>query len=261
VIEQDRSASEVGWFFAIAFGATAVLHGSIAALGLSFSLSPNSPVLALYLLGLATPAATAVWLSGPAARRSFLRSTLRPSRSPAVYAFALVAQPGLLALASLLSYAADQPAHPRFSVAGGFGLLALGQVWVVLGEELGWRGFALPRLLRLGSARSATLLLALMWGVWHAPMFFVPASLQAREPTWLFAAAVLVWACVHTALYLRGRPSIVPNLVFHGSANLVLNLVEVPVPAQGSLACAYAAVGLIVWYRLGHSLLADARSA
>jgi membrane protease YdiL (CAAX protease family) len=259
VIERDRSASEVCWFFAIVLGATAVLHGSIAAFGLPFSLSPSSPVLALYLLGLATPAATAVWLSGPAARRSFLLSVLRPSRSPAVYAFAVLAQPGILALASLLSSAADEPAHPRFSVASEFGLLALGQVWVVLGEELGWRGFALPRLLRLGSARSGTLLLALMWGVWHAPMFFVPGSLQAREPIWLFAAAVFAWACVHTALYLRGRPSIVPNLVFHGSANLVLNVVAVPAPARGSLACAYAAVGVIVWYRL--LLLADARSA
>jgi hypothetical protein len=41
-----------------------------------------------------------------------------------------------------------------------------------LGEEIGWRGFLLPRLLPLGKAR-AYLLLGVIWGLWHAPLILV----------------------------------------------------------------------------------------
>jgi hypothetical protein len=41
-----------------------------------------------------------------------------------------------------------------------------------LGEEIGWRGFLLPRLLPLGKAR-AYLLLGVVWGLWHAPLIVV----------------------------------------------------------------------------------------
>src|SRR5512134_2696927 len=48
-------------------------------------------------------------------------------------------------------------------------------VWLLtygLGEETGWRGFALPHLQRNRSAASATLILALLWACWHLPAFF-----------------------------------------------------------------------------------------
>lgn len=249
MVDRDRTGREVLRFFAIAFGATAVLHGAIVAFGLPFSLSLNSPVLLLYLLGLATPAAAAVGLTGFSSAGSFLRSAFAPA-SLGLCGVALVAQAILLAVTAIVAYATDDSGLPRWSVASEFALLALGQVWVVLGEELGWRGYALPRLLRLVSARVATVLLAFAWGIWHAPMFLVAGSLQAREPVWLFAAAVFAWACIHSALYLRARPSILPNLVFHASANLTLNCVVVPASAQSALACVYAVAGGIVWLRL-----------
>jgi len=132
---------------------------------------------------------------------------------------------------------------------------------VVLGEELGWRAFALPRPEQILSPRLATLVLALAWGVWHAPMFFVAGALQARDPVWLFALAILAWACIHTALYNHSRPSVVPNLVFHGCANLVLNLVVVSTHAQGELAAAYTLVGVAVWVILGRTQAVHAASA
>jgi membrane protease YdiL (CAAX protease family) len=45
-------------------------------------------------------------------------------------------------------------------------------------EELGWRGFALPRLLKRFSPFTASLALGVIWGVWHLPSFFVSGMVQ-----------------------------------------------------------------------------------
>lgn len=121
------------------------------------------------------------------------------------------------------------------------------------GEASRWRGFALPRLERLLSPRLATLAHGLAWGVWHAPMFFVAGSLQARDPVWLFAISIFAWSSIHTALHHCSRPSVVPNLVFHACANLALSLAVVPAPAQRELALVYSLVGVAVWLLLGRT--------
>jgi membrane protease YdiL (CAAX protease family) len=261
VTDRDRSARELGWFFGMALGSTAVLHSSIALLGFRFSLSRDSPALLLYVLGLVTPSVSALVLSGRVGRWRFLQSALRPRGCAGVYGCAVLAQPCLLALAWLLANASGESALPRFSASSTFAFLALGQLFVVLGEELGWRAFALPRLEQVFSVRIATLVLALAWGMWHAPMFFVAGSLQAHDPVWLFGAAIFAWSCVHTALYHRARPSVVPNLLFHGCANLALNLVEVPAQAQGDLAGAYILIGFVAWLVLGFTRPALGASA
>lgn len=229
----------------LALGATAVLHAPLRVLG--FSLAPSAPAFYLYLAGLAMPSVAAIVLSRSGTRRAFLRSALGPRGPVRAYATALLAQAGLVMLAWLLLLASDTQSTPRPSLAPGLALLAVGQIWVVFGEELGWRGFALPRLESLLSPRQATLTLALLWGVWHTPMFFVADSLQARASPWLFATSIFAWSAIHTALYHRSRPSVLPNLVFHASANITLNVGLVPVVLEPFLLASYLLVGAVVW--------------
>jgi len=47
-----------------------------------------------------------------------------------------------------------------------------------LGEELGWRGFALPRMLTRWQPLAVSLILGLIWGVWHLPAFFIVGCLS-----------------------------------------------------------------------------------
>jgi len=55
-----------------------------------------------------------------------------------------------------------------------------------LGEEFGWRGFALPALAALLNWRVASVLLGLVWGLWHLPLFFMANTPQEHMPILLF---------------------------------------------------------------------------
>jgi membrane protease YdiL (CAAX protease family) len=91
------------------------------------------------------------------------------------------------------------------------------------GEETGWRGYAVPVLQRRYSPLTATLVVALMWAVWHVPMFVVVASFRSFGPAllvgWLIGlgcgAIVLTW------LYNRSGGSILLVAVWHTGYNLV----------------------------------------
>lgn len=250
-LEPRRARAELARFAGLALGAVALLHGAIAALGLPFSLSPSDPAFHLYLAGLATPSLAALVLVRSGERRAWLHRLLRPRGGSAVLAAAAFAQLAIVGLAWLLAHALGVGDGPKLAPGPGFALLAAGQLWVVLGEEPGWRGYALPRLEAWLGARRASLAIAGLWGGWHAPMFAVAGSLQREAPVALFAASILAWSAIHSVLYRHARPGVLPNLLFHASANWTLGLGLVPDALHAPLAVAYLAAAAIAWWSLG----------
>jgi membrane protease YdiL (CAAX protease family) len=124
-------------------------------------------------------------------------------------------------VAALAGNLAGIHAFGRFSgmsVAVAPALLLLGAV----GEEAGWRGFALPRLqARLGALR-ATLLLTALWALWHVPLFYVIAGYRGFSPMMVpgFVIGLGAGALVLTAIFNHTGGSVLAVAVWHASYNL-----------------------------------------
>lgn len=85
-----------------------------------------------------------------------------------------------------------------------------------LGEEFGWRGYALPRLQASLSPLAASLCVALPWALWHIPTFFVP---EARGTTpfelCMYLVAFIASSVIYTWLFNAGGGSILGPLLAH----------------------------------------------
>ena len=126
------------------------------------------------------------------------------------------------------------------------GVMAWG-LWFLtsgLGEELGWRGFALPRLQRTHSAMTSTLLLSIGWAGWHVPAFFYVPSYTAIGPRLLpgFVLGVLAGAIVLTWLYNSSGASVFAVVLWHASFNFVTAS-----PDAGGLVAAVISMLVMLW--------------
>ncbi len=92
-------------------------------------------------------------------------------------------------------------------------------------EELGWRGFLLPRMLTNHQWLSASLLLGVIWAVWHYPYWLL--SSWAYTGSWLESAnmamastCIAIALCVMlTWIFKNTRGSVLLAMIFHGSNN------------------------------------------
>lgn len=101
-----------------------------------------------------------------------------------------------------------------------------------MGEEIGWRGYALPRLQADRSALWASIILGVVWGLWHVPLFFVPSD--PLEGTFLPALLVGIVAesILFTWVFNNADRSLLLVLLLHTSiiiTDLFLSAAE-PIP-------------------------------
>lgn len=109
-------------------------------------------------------------------------------------------------------------AYPLAAIVNGLIGTTLG-----FGEEYGWRGHLLPRLLPLGETK-ATLLLGLIWGAWHLPVLLIGLN-YPNQPLWaallVFTANALLLAFPFTWLYTASRGSAFVVGALHAVINAV----------------------------------------
>jgi membrane protease YdiL (CAAX protease family) len=92
------------------------------------------------------------------------------------------------------------------------------------GEEVGWRGFALPRLQARCSALTAALLVSCAWAVWHLPLFAFADGLSSLGiggvAGWL--SSIVTGSMLMTWLFNTSRGSVVAVAIFHGVLDIVM---------------------------------------
>ena len=190
----------------------------------------------LNVVAIAGPSIAALVLAAMLGRgelRRLLAGFSRSRLSVRWTAVALVLPLAIMAAAVAVSVAAFGAPHPAatFSLSG----VVLAEFLRVLflggpmQEELGWRGFALPRLQQHRNALDASILLGLVWGFWHLPLYFVLGTGQSDMLTagtspafaiggfigWTIGLSVLF-----TWLFNQTGGSLIVVILFHAAVNL-----------------------------------------
>jgi len=100
------------------------------------------------------------------------------------------------------------------------------------GEEIGWRGFALPHMQVRRSALGASVVLGVAWGVWHLPLYLIGTDIR---PLSLFAPWVLLTVAssiILTWMYNGTGGSLLIIVLFHAASNLPLTVFLEPLDDQ-----------------------------
>jgi hypothetical protein len=209
-------------YFGLAFGITWGMGGLALLTGEIRSGGP-SPRVPLYYIAAFGPSIAGVAMAArddgtAGVRRMFAR--LVPSRTSIPwYLAAIFGFPALNLIATRLLSPESFARIPEWDR-----LLLLLPITLVkdtgpLGEEFGWRGFALPRMLARQRPLAAALLLGVIWWAWHLPTFFISTFSQHELSIPLFFINVLALSVIMTWLYRQARGDLLLTILVHLAAN------------------------------------------
>ncbi|MDD9206656.1 CPBP family intramembrane metalloprotease [Georgenia sp. 10Sc9-8] len=206
------------------------------------------PLAALLVTGL---------VDGRDGTRAFLRRWVLWRVAPRWYLLALIGLPALGLVVGLpFRDGTERFAGPGSAVVVTY--LATLSFLVVLGggqEEPGWRGFALPRMQGRMGPLAASVVLGVLWGLWHLPVFvFVPGYNSAGAGVASIAVSVLVFTAVGavgqslllTWLFNHTRGSVLIAVLAHASLNAGSGFVAPGRAASMAVFASFGIVGLVV---------------
>jgi membrane protease YdiL (CAAX protease family) len=117
-----------------------------------------------------------------------------------------------------------------------------------MGEEIGWRGYALPRLEAHRNALCASAVLGIMWGVWHLPLWLTKGYPLAEEFLGWTLLGLVADSVLFTWVYNNTRESLLLALLFHTSIAITgLFLSSAESCAQIGLALKWSVVVVVIF--------------
>lgn len=224
----------IGAFLVLTFGVTWTLWGLVLRVGSAHEPSQVSPLFALggpvFLIGVFAPGLVAValtaWDEGGRAVGVLLGRVVRWRVGVRFYAFALLLIP-LTKLTVAVVHRAVAGTWPQFGETHPL-LLVLATVLSTVsqaGEEVGWRGYLLPRLMERTGLVAASLVVGVIWAAWHLPLFFAPGADTNGQSFPLYLLQATAYSVVIAWLYWRTGGSLLLPMFMHAAFNNMKDIV------------------------------------
>ena len=183
------------------------------------------------------------------------------------YVFIVLAFP-LLAVLAIAIYRTAYGAMPYLPSLEGFDLNAGNIITLVmimiqsivlgpLSEEIGWRGYLLDKLQNRYGVLAASLILGLLWGMWHFPLFFFEGSMYHEWGAgtmlfWLFLLRMTALTVIMTVVYYANNRSLLSAILLHFMFNFTFIFLQ-PAPLEihrdGTILLVLLAGSLFVGFR------------
>jgi membrane protease YdiL (CAAX protease family) len=189
------------------------------------------PMLIFYV-GVFAPGLVALWLTyrheGGAGVSALLHRLFQWRVGLRWYVFALTYMAAIKLAAALIHRIAtgewprfgDEPLYLMLAATVASTLL-LGQA----GEEIGWRGYALPRLAERFGLPAASIALGIIWAAWHLPLFFIPGIETTGQSFPLYLLGVTALSVAIAWLYSHTNGSLSLTMVMHAAINNTRDIV------------------------------------
>lgn len=167
------------------------------------------------------------------------------------YAFVMFST-ALVAVSVLLVYTlfGSKPAHINFLAQLG-SLVSILPILILLGgpmpEELGWRGFALPKLLSKYNALTSSMIVGVMWGLWHLPAFWIRGAGQHGQPILWFMVGAPAVSILYTWVYVHTKGSLLIAVLYHTAFDSTIYLALPAFPTAQAMSMAFMLTVLLLW--------------
>jgi hypothetical protein len=226
----------------------------------------------LFYLGVFAPGLVALGLTwraeGSSAVAALLGRLFKWQVGLRWYAFAL-GYMAVVKLAAAMLHRLVAGEWPRFGeqpvilmfMAAAFSTVFLGQA----GEELGWRGYALPRLAARFGMGWASVLLGVIWALWHLPLFFIAGTGTTDQSFPIYLLQVTALSVAIAWVYYNTGGSLLLTMLFHAAINNTKDIVpSAPATPPGvwtlsGTLVSWLTVGLL-WLGAAYFLVRIARS-
>jgi membrane protease YdiL (CAAX protease family) len=98
------------------------------------------------------------------------------------------------------------------------------------GEEIGWRGYALPQLASRFGFAAASVILGLIWALWHLPLFFIAGADKQGQSFIVYTVQVVAISVAIAWVYLRSGGSLLLTMLMHSAINQSKDIVPSVAP-------------------------------